>query len=71
VPGLHPRKRLYVFKGQLRVDVSGFSFDHPGLRRISDDESRDMHLGKVRGQVLFGDRQAAISAFTKALEEMK
>jgi hypothetical protein len=71
VTGLDPRKRLYVFKGQLRVDVSGFSFDHPGLRRISDDEARDMHLGKVRGQVLFGDRQAAISAFTKALEEMK
>jgi len=71
VIGTDPSRRLYVFKTQLRVDVSGFSFDHPGLRRISDQEARDMHLGKVRGQVLFEDRQAAIDAFKKALEGLK
>lgn len=71
VTGRDQSRRLYVFKTQLRVDVSGFSFDHPGLRRISDDEARDMHLGKVRGQVLFDDRQEALSAFSKALELMK
>jgi hypothetical protein len=71
VTGTDPSRRLYVFKTQLRVDVSGFSFDHPGLRRISDQEARDMHLGKVRGQVLFEDRQAAIDAFSKALEGLK
>lgn len=71
VTGRDPSKRLYVFKTQLRVDVSGFSFDHPGLRRISDDEARDMHLGKVRGQVVFDDRQQALSAFAMALEGLK
>ena len=71
VTGVDPTRRLYVFKSQLRVDVSGFSFDHPGLRRISDDEARDMHLGKVRGQLVFDDRGEALSAFSRALEEMK
>lgn len=71
VTGLDSSKRLYVFKSQLRVDVSGFSFDHPGLRKISDDEARDMHLGKVRGQVLFDDRDAAIAAFGMALDGLK
>ncbi len=71
VTGVDPSKRLYVFKTQLRVDVSGFSFDHPGLRRISDDEARDMHLGRVRGQILFDDRQAALAAFKAALEGLK
>lgn len=71
VTGVDPAKRVYVFKAQLRVDVSGFSFQHPGLRSISDQEARDMHLGKVRGQVLFDDRQAAIDAFKKALEGLK
>ncbi len=70
VTGTDPSRRLYVFKSQLRVDVSGYSFDHPGLRHISDDEARDMHLGKVRGQVIFGDRAVALSAFTMALQEM-
>lgn len=71
VVGRDGSKRLYVFKTQLRVDVSGFSFDHPGLRRISDDEARDMHLGKVRGQVIFGDREVSMSAFEEALNGLK
>lgn len=71
VMGVDSDKRLYVFKNQLRVDVSGFSFDHPGLRRITDDEARDMHLGKVRGQILFDDREVAMQAFEKALEGLR
>ncbi len=68
ITGLDPGKRIYLFKTQLRVDVSGFSFDHPGLRKISDDEARDMHLGKVRGQILFDDRETAFAAFEMALK---
>lgn len=71
VVGADGNRRLYVFKNQLRVDVSGFTFDHPGLRKISDDEARDMHLGKVRGQVLFDDRETAFSAFETALGLLK
>lgn len=61
-------RRIYIFKTQLRVDVSGFSFDHPGLRQISDEEARDMHLGKVRGQILFDNREDAMGAFQAALD---
>lgn len=71
ITGSDVSKRLYVFKNQLRVDVSGFSFDHPGMRRISDDEARDMHLGKVRGQLLFDDREQAFKAFEMALENLR
>lgn len=60
-------KRIYLFKNQLRADLSGFTVDHPGVRKISDDEARDMHLGKVRGQLLFDDRATAKAAFEAAL----
>jgi hypothetical protein len=69
--GVDPAKKLYVFKGQLRVDVSGFSFEHPGLRRITDEEARAMHLGRVRGQLLFDDRMQTTAAFEAALEGMR
>ena len=71
VTGLDASRRLYVFRSQLRVDVSGFSFSHPGLRSISDEEARDMHLGKVRGQLIFDDRAAALAAFAMALDGLK
>jgi hypothetical protein len=71
VVGIDPSKRIYLFKAQLRVDLSGFSVDHPGIRKISDDEARDMHLGKVRGQMLFDDRESAMSAFEAALAALR
>ena len=71
ITGVDPSKKLYLFKNQLRVDLSGFSVDHPGVRKISDDEARDMHLGKVRGQLLFDDRASALEAFEKALAALK
>ena len=64
-------KRIYLFKQQLRVDLSGFTADHPAIRKISDDEARDMHLGKVRGQLLFDDRQEALEAFKAALVALR
>lgn len=70
VVGVDQSKRIYLFKNQLRVDVSGFSFDHPGLRSISDEEARDMHLGKVRGQILYDDRETAFAAFEEALRRL-
>ncbi len=70
IVGLDPDKRIYLFKTQLRVDVSGYSFDHPGLRKISDAEAKEMHLGKVRGQIIFDDRESALAAFQMALVEL-
>lgn len=63
-------KRIYLFKNQLRADLSGFTVDHPGVRKISDDEARDMHLGKVRGQLLFEDRASSKAAFEAALDAL-
>lgn len=68
IVGKNASRRLYLFKNQLRVDISGFSPDHVGIRKISDEEARDMHLGKVRGQLLFEDRTQSLSAFQTALD---
>lgn len=67
IVGKDASRRIYLFKSQLRADLSGFSVDHPGVRKISDEEARDMHLGKVRGQLLFDDRATALAAFGAAL----
>lgn len=71
IVGVDQSRRIYLFKSQLRVDLSGFSVDHPGIRRISDEEARDMHLGKVRGQLLFDDRKVALAAFEAALASLR
>ncbi len=71
ITGVDKGRRIYLFKQQLRVDLSGFTAEHPGIRQISDDEARDMHLGKVRGQLLFDDRQEALEAFKAALAALR
>jgi hypothetical protein len=71
ITGKDSSKRIYLFKSQLRVDLSGFTVDHVGIRKISDEEARDMHLGKVRGQLMFDDRTSAISAFEAALAALQ
>lgn len=71
VTGVDQSKRLYIFKSQLRVDLSGFCVDHPAVRKISDDEARDMHLGKVRGQMIFDDKSSALDAFNLILSALK
>lgn len=70
ITGSRGDRRVYLFKSQLRVDLSGFTLDHPGVRKISEEEARDMHLGKVRGQLLFDDRASAVAAFEAALAEL-
>jgi hypothetical protein len=71
IVGIDPNKRMYLFKSQLRVDLSGFTVDHAGVRKISDEEARDMHLGKVRGQLIFDDRDVAIAAFEVSLAALQ
>lgn len=61
------KKRIYLFKTQLRCDLSGFSIDHSAVRKISEAEAKDSHLGNVRGQLIFDDREAAFSAFIASL----
>lgn len=71
IVGAAGARRIYVFKSQLRVDLSGFTLVHPSVRSISDDEARIMHLGRVRGQLIFDDKRLATEAFEAALEELK
>ena len=68
VVGTNPARRLYVFKNQLQVALSGFSFEHLGILPISAEEAKEMHLGKVRGRVKFEDRDTALDAFERALK---
>lgn len=59
--------KVYLFKTQLRVDLSGFCVKHSAVREISESEARDMHLGKVRGQLIFDDKKQALDAFSKCI----
>lgn len=68
VSGRRNDRRVYLFRTQLRVDLSGYAPAHAGVRQITEAEARDMHLGKVRGQLTFDDRTVALEAFKAALD---
>ena len=70
VTGRERRRKIYIFKNHLRVDLSGFSIDHPGAKIISDSDARELHLGNVRSQLDFSDKGTAYAAFCAALELM-
>lgn len=36
-----------------RADLSGFCIDHPAVKPLSEQEAKEKHLGKVRGQIDF------------------
>lgn len=55
-----------------RVDVSGFSFQHPALKVLTAEEAKANKLGRVRGQLDFTKGEdAVIEAFTTALSLMR
>lgn len=70
VTGPQPGRALYVAVDALRADFNGFTVDHPAVRQISAEEARDSHLGGVRGQLKFEDRDAAEEAFIAALGQL-
>lgn len=48
------RKAMYVAKTKrtlTRIDLSGFELEHPAVEALSEDEARDLKLGRVRGQI--------------------
>lgn len=63
--------RVYLAKKGGRADLSCFCIAHPGVREISEEEAREKHLGKVRGQIDFdrpdADVMEAWSAVLDAL----
>ncbi|HEU5118720.1 MAG TPA: hypothetical protein VFT74_19150 [Isosphaeraceae bacterium] len=62
---------VYVAKKGGRVDLSGFTVQSAAIKQITEQEARDKHLGKVRGQVDFDQTDALImEAFGQALGQL-
>ena len=61
-------KNVYIAKKGGRVDLSGFTVDASAVKQITEQEAREKHLGKVRGQLDFDKSDEEIlSAFDSAL----
>lgn len=68
IAGSNPKRGVYVAKKGGRVDLSGFTVDHPVVTQISEKEARDRHLGRVRGTFNFENAdEAVLEAFAQAL----
>ena len=66
------KKIVYVAKSSRsinRIDIAGFDFDHPSLKKLTEQQAVELGIGKVRAQVDFctPDNQA-LDALQKALE---
>lgn len=62
-------KAIYIAHTQkvTRVDVSGYTFQHPALTVITPERAKEMKLGRVRGQLDFTKGEdAVLEAFTTA-----
>ena len=69
IMGTAKGRKVYVAVKGGRVDISGFSMDHPCVTNISADEARKRHLGSVRGQFDFTMPDPNVmEAFEKALQ---
>lgn len=69
ITGKMKDKAVYVVRKGGRVDLSGFAVEHPAITTISEEEARQRHLGRVRGQINFKENDDSVmDAFTKALE---
>ncbi|MBV8068275.1 MAG: hypothetical protein JO270_00120 [Acidobacteriaceae bacterium] len=67
-------RAVYIAKSKkvARVDLSGFDIKHPAVTRISENEARELKLGKVRGQINFEKTEdRVLEAFRTSLEMMK
>lgn len=71
VSGRDKSKRLYIHKRGLRVDISGFEpSEIQGLIRITPEEAKRAHLGKVRAQIDFTSQSVGMTAFDLVLKEL-
>jgi hypothetical protein len=61
-------KNVYIAKKGGRVDLSGFTVEAAAVKQISEQDAREKHLGKVRGQLDFNKSDdEVLSAFSSAL----
>lgn len=52
VTGAAKGRCVYLAVRGGRIDISGFTVDHPAVAQVSEEQARDRRLGRVRGQVL-------------------
>lgn len=69
ITGAAKGRTVYVARKGGRVDLSGFTVDQPAVRQVSEDEAKEKHLGKVRGQLDFQNAtdEAIMKAYGAAL----
>lgn len=70
------RKALYVSKSKralARIDLAGFSIQHPSVVQLSAEEAKAKKLGKVRGQIFpklgAGDWHGAVAEALTVLND--
>lgn len=72
ITGANKKLRVLVAKKGGRVDLSGFTVEADAVRQITEQEAREKHLGKVRGQIDFNKSDdEVLAAFSAALTELK
>lgn len=52
VTGPAAGRAVYLAVRGNRIDLSGFSVEHPAISQVSEQQARERRLGRVRGQVL-------------------
>jgi hypothetical protein len=62
-------RAIYVAKKGGRCDFSGFTVDAPAVTQITEEDARQKHLGKVRGQLDFTQvDDVVLAAYGQALK---
>ena len=65
-------RAVYVAKNGGRVDISGIELDHPAVTRLTAEQAKEQHLGKVRGHIDFEkDDATVLEAFDTLVEKLK
>ncbi|MBV8068284.1 MAG: hypothetical protein JO270_00165 [Acidobacteriaceae bacterium] len=68
IVGKQKGRAIYVAKKGGRVDLSGFTVEAEAVTTISEEDARQKHLGKVRGQLDFNKADdAVLAAYDAAL----
>jgi len=65
-------RAVYVAIKGGRVDLSGFNIEHASCSKLTEQEARDKHLGRVRGQLDFshGD-DVTMNGYDISLKELE
>jgi hypothetical protein len=72
ITGSAKGKAIYIATKGGRMDLNGFTVDHPAIQQVSADEAKKRHIGRVRGQMDFARRDEDIlAAFELALEQIR